>query len=97
MPPLGAVCRRPGAGLEGHHACQHGGREGGCALLCSHRGIFHFAPSPQSTMAALPAMAFAPGVPPALDLALDDLIKMNKKDKKKAQLVRRPCQRRSRC
>ena len=47
-------------------------------------------------MAALPAMAFAPGVPPALDLALDDLIKMNKKDKKKAQ-VRRPCQRRSRC
>jgi hypothetical protein len=35
-------------------------------------------------MAALPPLAFAPGAVPPLDLALDDIIKMHKKEKKKA-------------
>jgi hypothetical protein len=50
----------------------------------------------QTTMAALPPLAFAPGAVPPLDLALDDIIKMHKKEKKKAPVRGRCAERRRR-
>ena len=89
MPPLhvaalGAVCRRPSAGLAGHHTSLHCDRDGAVLSvdLATVAIEVPFAPAPQSTMAALPPMAFAPGSVPPLDLALDDIIKMHKKKKK---------------